>query len=98
MGTWELPNTQHRALRLKKLMEKPLLMRQNPQRELYDIFGDDDLYDELDRYLDSPDYDVRFLVKMHVNYYLNDYSEHPKNYTVKLSEKARVILESIIAE
>jgi hypothetical protein len=69
MGTWSQPRTEEKAKQLAKLMATPLA-KKNACDLLYDLVGDDDLFDLIDE-LDS-DSDVRFLVRDHLADTLNN--------------------------
>lgn len=98
MGTWTLPNTKRKAQKLKELMEQPLLVSEDPQSKLYDLYGDDSLFDEIWNYEDDSNNDLRELVKKYISKYLYDYAENPESYRCKLSKNARAILEAILSE
>ena len=98
MGAWALPNTKRKALKLKELMEEPLLVSEDPQSKLYDLYGDDSLFDEIWDYEDDPNNDLRELVKKYISKYLDNYAENPESYYKKLYPAARAILESIITQ
>lgn len=72
MGTWATPSSKEQALELQKLMSKPLLAK-NATDLLYDLMGDDGLFDTLDRIADNhPDSDVRVVVENLLIEWLND--------------------------
>lgn len=72
MGTWATPSTKEQALELQKLMSQPLLAK-NATDLLYDLMGDDGLFDTLDRIADNhPDSDVRVVVENLLIEWLND--------------------------
>ena len=48
MGTWALPNTKEKANALQELMQKPLKANNKSKDKLYDLYGDDELFDEID--------------------------------------------------
>lgn len=59
MGTWAIPHTINKAQRLEALM-KAELPRTRAEQDLYNILGDDRLYDSFNEY--GPEDDVRFLI------------------------------------
>ncbi|TNF18425.1 MAG: hypothetical protein EP325_04855 [Vibrionaceae bacterium] len=63
MGTWSQPNTTTKACELQRLMTAPIT-RKTACDQLYDLVGDDDLFDFFNE-LDETD-DVRFLVQSHI--------------------------------
>lgn len=67
-GTWATPESEEQIAELKKLMQQPLLAGMDGMdatNALYDIIGDDELFDAVYHLADSqgPDADVRPLVK-----------------------------------
>ena len=66
-GTWALPDTPEEQDRLRQLMSEPLPVgadATNATEQLYDILGDDDLFDQLsDLAAQDPDADARVLIK-----------------------------------
>jgi hypothetical protein len=79
MGTWALPNTVKQAKELQKLVSKPL-SPEDAKDKLYDLLGDDDLYDliEAEEERFGNDCDVRILVESSLSQFLKD-----KEYSVK---------------
>lgn len=65
-GTWALPDTPDAQKKFQALLSKPLIVgpdATNATEQLYDIFGDDQLFDELDDLaLTDPDADARDIV------------------------------------
>ena len=61
-GTWALPDTPEQMKLMRKLMSKPLTVGPdalNATESLYDIVGDDQLYDIFDRLAEEdPDIDI----------------------------------------
>ena len=62
-GTWEAPQTAQQARDVADLFRQPLKARDAASR-LYNLIGDDDLYDEIEYHKenDGPDADVRHVV------------------------------------
>jgi len=65
-GTWALPDTPEQQQKLVELLSKEFPVgadATNATEQLYDLLGDDELYDELERLADqNPDADCRQLV------------------------------------
>ena len=81
-GTWAFPKTPSQALKLKELMSKPVY----DTEELYNIFGDDELFDKIDNLKSKQD--IRSLIKAR----LEDFLPDMKN------SKTKAILEEIIGK
>ena len=79
MGTWTLPQTKKQAEKLSKLLEKPLPLK-NLENKLYDLIGDDDLFDEIVS-------DRKVFGEKH------DYNESIKNFLKELIERYKTSLE-----
>jgi hypothetical protein len=66
-GTWALPDTPEEQDRLRQLMSEPLSVgpdATNATEQLYDILGDDDLFDRLEALAgQDPDADARVLIQ-----------------------------------
>lgn len=66
-GTWALPDTPEEQDRLRQIMSEPLPVgadATNATEQLYNILGDDDLFDQLsDLAAQDPDADARVLIK-----------------------------------
>jgi hypothetical protein len=62
-GTWAVPKTPKQKSALKKLLSKPLKAK-GATDKLYDIIGDDELFDQIDDFASTePNADVRSMVK-----------------------------------
>ena len=62
-GTWAVPQTPKQKSALKKLLSKPLKAK-DAEDKLYDIIGDDDLFDDIGDFASKePNADVRPMVK-----------------------------------
>ncbi len=62
-GTWAVPKTPKQKRELKKLLSKPLKAK-GATDKLYDIIGDDELFDQIDDFASTePNADVRSMVK-----------------------------------
>ena len=64
MGTWSLPQSLEKAKKLQNLLKKPLIAL-DTENKLYDLLGDDDLFDSIieEQRVFGDDLDVRDLVK-----------------------------------
>ena len=64
MGTWNLPQSLEKAKKLQNLLKKPLIAL-DAENKLYDLLGDDDLFDSIieEQRVFGDDLDVRDLVK-----------------------------------
>ena len=64
MGTWNLPQSLEKAKKLQNLLKKPLIAL-DTENKLYDLLGDDDLFDSIieEQRVFCDDLDVRDLVK-----------------------------------
>lgn len=73
MGTWNLPQTVKKAKKLQELMRLPLLAEVASDK-LYDLIGDDDLFDKIISVENecSKDHDVRDLVKSSLKSFLEN--------------------------
>ena len=65
-SAWAKPDTEDKAVALQKLMDAPLTASTAADK-LKPLIGDDEFTDELDRFADQPDYDVRGIVKDWLN-------------------------------
>ena len=100
MGTWALPNTKEKAQALHELMQKPLKANSKAESKLYNLYGDDELFDEIiDRRADEgTNYDLRFLVATYIKGTLDYLKESPESFYVKFDQEATKILEQIVKE
>ena len=98
-GVWALPNTVAKAKKLAELMKEPL-SSEVAVENLYDVLGDDELWDDFKYKGGTPriDDDVRPLVKKRVRQYLKDYKEDPKGFKQKLDPEAEKILKGLVVE
>ena len=64
MGTWNIPQSLEKAKKLQNLLKKPLIAL-DTENKLYDLLGDDDLFDSIieEQRVFGDDLDVRDLVK-----------------------------------
>ena len=100
MGTWALPNTTEKAKALHELMQKPLKANSKAESKLYNLYGDDELFDDIiDRRVeDGTNYDLRFLVATYIKGTLDYLKKSPESFYVKFDQEAIKILEQIVKE
>ncbi len=96
MGTWALPQTKKSAEQLAAIMIKPLNAGL-AENALYQIFGDDELSDQISEQVktDGPDSDVRGLIAFRLEYFLNDYAERPEAYLCSWEPAALKICQEL---
>ncbi len=87
MGTWSTPNTMAKANKLAKLLAKPL-PGEKATDVLYDLVGDDDLFDNIDRQSS----DVRRLVADKLEKWDSSYHAHPDSWFVTITPAMWVVL------
>jgi len=71
MGTWALPQTVKQAKELQKLVAKPLSPKV-AEDKLYNLLGDDDLFDNILEAKEKGDSDVRILVESSLSKFLSE--------------------------
>ena len=90
-GTWSLPFTVDKASDLEKFVNE-LKGGANPiSEELYNLYGDDDLMDDLQTVLPR----AIQIIQKHIRKLLSEYKSDPEDYTEKLDPDAEIILRSI---
>jgi NAD(P)H-dependent FMN reductase len=82
MGTWSIPNTMAKARRLAKLLAKPL-PAEGATDVLYDLVGDDRLFDSLGEAGGSSD--VRYSVARKIEEWDAYYHESPESWRDSIS-------------
>jgi len=92
MGTWNLPQTVEKAKKLQKLVSEPLPAK-IASDELYDLLGDDNLFDQIlsEQEACGDDTDVRFLVETH----LSNFLDNKENAVNPWEEEALEICQNI---
>ena len=66
-GTWSLPDTMHKVKQVMDLLKEPIKWSNNHKiRIIYDLLGDDDLFDDLDRAKDDKSQDIRDVLVKHL--------------------------------
>ena len=100
MGTWALPNTKKKAEDLKVLLSKPFYCDEKATDKLYNLYGDDELFDEISDY--SYEYgehcDISFLVKIYIQNMLKINKKTPNYFNVKFEQSALKILKQIVKD
>lgn len=91
-GVWSLPFTAEQADELWRLMQNHLPCSDAPDM-LYNIFGDDDLYDKFFEYED--DDDVRIEIQDSVKKLLKYYNSEPQSFKNEAEKEALETLEKI---
>lgn len=92
MGTWNLPQRAKKAKKLQTLLKKPLPASEAPDK-LYDLLGDDKLFDLIlkEQKVFGSDLDVRDLVKSSLEYFL----DNQENATKPWNQEALKICQNI---
>ena len=92
MGTWNLPQSLEKAKKLQNLLKKPLIAL-DAENKLYDLLGDDDLFDQIlsEQEACGDDTDVRFLVETH----LTNFLDNKENATKPWDKEAFKICQNI---
>lgn len=71
-GTWSLPDSMGKVKQVFDLLKEPIKWSDNRKiRVIYDVLGDDDLFDDLDRAKDDKSQDVRDILVKHLPRLLN---------------------------
>lgn len=96
MGTWAIPNTINKAKKLKSLLSKPLYANDNIINELSEVYGDDDLFDEIGEYR-CPESDIRILIKIYIKNLIDLFIKEPECFNIKFEKGALKILNQIVA-
>ena len=92
MGTWALPQTLEKAKKLQALLKQPLPAK-NAESKIYDLIGDDDLFDSIlnEQTRAGDDVDVRSLIQFFLESFLDD----RENSTKPWSDEAIKICQEI---
>lgn len=94
MGVWALPQTTKQAKELQKLVSEPL-SPEVAEEKLYQILGDDDLFDRLLEAKEKGDSDVRILVGSSLREFLNDKEKVAKPWNPEAYKICQNICNSI---
>ena len=92
-GSWKLPFDIESATKLKKFMEKAQ-PKETAKDNLYYIFGDDELFDNIEDPVDLGD--VRHEVKIRLRELLHAYDNNEIKYDGTIDQETRKILNSIL--
>jgi len=97
MGTWTLPQTKKQADKLSKLLEKSLPLK-NLENKLYDLIGDDDLFDEIvsDRKVFGEKHNYNESVKNFLKELIERYENPPEEFTKPFEPEAIEILKACL--
>jgi hypothetical protein len=97
-GTWSLPFTVEKAQTLKDIVDwierggiKDIVMG-----KLYDTYGDDELFDEIEIMIDRLSEELAEIIKEKVAVLIDDYDSDPESFKDKMSGLARKILEELV--
>jgi len=94
-GCWSYPYTEDKAKKLFALFEKPLVAKE-AKDVLYDLVGDDTLFDALDKAEEKSSSDVRPEIKIHIKNMLEMYHKQPGDFKYGFEPKALEILHLIV--
>lgn len=99
-GTWALPFTKHDAMKLYNIMLNELTASE-AKDTLYNIIGDDQLYDLLDDFTadidkDAPFIDIRPEIATRLKHILDEYEANPKSFKHRFDDDALKILKTIV--
>ena len=65
-GTWAIPDTKEKVQKLKDILKQPLPASEAKDK-MYDLVGDDELFDEIDDYLETePNEAMNSVIKHHL--------------------------------
>ena len=95
MGTWALPQNVEKAKKLQDLLKEPLHAK-NAESKIYDLIGDDDLFDSIinEQKRSGNDADVRALVKFFLESFLDDQENATKPWELEAVKICREICKS----
>lgn len=94
MGTWALPQTTKQAKELQKLVSKPL-SPEVAEDKLYQLLGDDDLFDRILEAKEKGDSDVRILVGSSLREFLSGIERVVKPWNAEAYKICQNICNSI---
>jgi len=89
MGVWALPQTVKQAKELQKLVAKPLSPKVAADK-LYDLLGDDDLFDNILEAKEKGDSDVRILVESSLSKFLSEKENAVKPWNKEAYKIAKI--------
>lgn len=95
MGCWKLPFNDTAVNKLEKLMSMPLSYGEQLNKQLYNIYGDDDFFDELDAKINSKA-DARKTIAKHIGLLLTDLENDPSTFKSKVPQALKNRLKKAI--
>lgn len=98
-GIWALPFSKNKANKLKELMSNKLEYTEELLDNLYDLTGDDALFDDIEHRIDDEEYqgkDARELLKEYLKVILDAYEKEPEAFSDNLDYDAAKILKELI--
>ena len=95
MGTWALPQTVEKAKKLQALLKQPLPAK-NAESKIYDLIGDDDLFDSIlnEKTRAGDNVDIRILVKFFLESFLDDRENAVKTWDEEAVQICQEICKS----
>lgn len=96
-GVWALPSSTEKAQELANLLKDPISFT-NLHEGMWDLYGTDTMYDELDGLQDKILPGALSIVKKHLQNTLEDYRENPKDFKVPFDNNAIEILSQAVSE
>ena len=94
MGVWALPQTVKQAKELQKLVAKPLSPK-IAEEKLYNLLGDDDLFDNILEAKEKGDSDVRILVELSLSKFLSEEENTAKSWNKEAYKICQNICKSL---
>lgn len=91
-GSWAVPYTLEQAKELEELLSKPLPADQASKDILYNLMGDDKLFDQIDASEDEGNKDVRPLIRSCLREWLQQYQDSPETFRSKFETQALDLL------
>jgi len=97
MGTWTLPQSKKQAEKLSELLKKPLLLN-NLEHKLYNLIGDDDLFDQIisDRNVFGSKHNYNKAIKEFLRGLVERYENKPEDFTKAFEPEALEILKDCL--
>lgn len=87
MGCWQLPFDKKAAESFKKVMKEPLVPSIAAEL-MYSIYGDDQLFDDLDN-MKNRKGDSRRIIAKHMLLVIKDFEKNPENYKHLLPDNVK---------
>lgn len=92
MGTWSTPNTMTKARQLAKLLARPLPANDATKNALYNLVGDDDLFDSIAQSKREGLRDVRWSVADKLKEWDEWYHARPDDWRDSISPQVWAVL------